>query len=231
MRSRPPGSRSRAGEVPSRPTARLSRASYRDATHRLVPARPPQPRAGTHCRKRGAARSTASRVDWAEAPRPERMNSRSGPSNSISSQSSRTSTGSAYGSRRASALVRVVLPAPAMPATSTLRRWPTQRPQAASTPAGHAAVAKGSVDTLVAKRSHRKLATRPSQSETGSVSRSFQTARRRRRWVATVCACTVDRLKPGAADPVELAIQPTAGLSGARSAARLCGVPEACYEH
>ena len=49
--------------------------------------------------------------------------SQSGRSNSNSAQSSRTSTGSLDGSRRASACSRVILPAPVMPVTRTLPRW------------------------------------------------------------------------------------------------------------
>ena len=58
--------------------------------------------------------------------------------------------GSLDGSRRASACSRVVLPAPVMPVTRTLRRWLRHGPHASSTPGGHAPKPKRSLDTLVA---------------------------------------------------------------------------------
>ena len=140
-RSRPPSSMSRADGMPSRPRPRRTQASYRDGDRRLVPAEPLRPREGTRWRTRG---------DSAGSLRRRGTNSRSGPSKSSSSQSSRTSTGSLDGSRRASACSRVVLPAPVMPVTRTLPRWLRHGPQASSTPGGHAPIPKRSLDALVA---------------------------------------------------------------------------------
>ena len=163
-RSRPPGSIPGADGVPSRPRSRLSQATYRDGGRRLVPAEPLRPREGTHLAKtrcRGesrSARATASRGDSAESPRRRGTNSRTGPSKSSSSQSSRTSTGSLDGSNRASACSRVVLPAPVIPVTRTLRRWLRHGPQASSTPGEPCAHTKQVSRYLGRHRTHARHA-------------------------------------------------------------------------